>query len=289
MLMSNLGYLTMDFWGALWQYWPVIMVSLGLTMLLARSRWAFVGPLVLVIAILYFAFAPGAPYAGPRLGMGRHHWQRSSVFTKPWEPSVEQGELRVELGAGSLDVLGSSQQLLSGNISYRLGAVPVWAFEHQGKKAVTRVKGERDHGWFGSNRGYRGSIALGSMVPWDVHLKIGAGNLQGDFRNVMLTSLRIEVGAGNVDITLPNQGIRGQVRIDGGVSSVNVRVPRNVGVRLQVSSPIGTKNLKEMGLKNVGQYWVSENYETAASAYDIVVSMGVSKLRFDYVPDYPRI
>ena len=43
-LMSNLGFLSWSFWGALRQLWPVLLISIGLTMLLAETRWVFSVP-----------------------------------------------------------------------------------------------------------------------------------------------------------------------------------------------------------------------------------------------------
>jgi hypothetical protein len=287
--MSNLGYLSWNFWGVLLQIWPVLLVSLGLTMLLGNSRWVFLGPLVLVAAVVYTAVAPTSPYFGSHMGMGGYRWQRSSIFTRPWDASVKGGELQLEFGVGQMVILGSGQQLFSGDVTHHMGAKPVWAFEQRGNKAVMWLKGTRNRSRFMGDGGYRGSIMLGSTIPWEVDLALGVGNLNGDFRNILLRKLDVEVGVGSIDITLPDKGIRGDVRIDGGVTSVNLRMPHSVGVRIQVSNPIGIRNLQGVGLKKAGQYWISENYDTASSAYDITISTGINKLQFEYLAAYPQI
>ncbi|NMB46386.1 MAG: hypothetical protein GX998_08265 [Firmicutes bacterium] len=287
MLMSNLGHLTWEFWGALWQMWPVLLISLGLTMLLSRSRWAFLGPLVLIAAILFVALTPTRLPLFPYPQMRGYHWQRSTTFVRPWDASIGAGELQVELGAGTIDITGPGEQLISGNMSYHRG-MPVWAYQQRGHKAIVGLSSPRSRGRFAGGGGYRGSIALGSMVPWDIRLEVGAGNLQGDFRNIRLQRLDLKVGVGSIDLTLSDKGLRGEILVEGGVSSVRLHVPKGVGVRIQVTNPVGTNNLREAGLAKTGDFWISEDYEAASSAYDITISVGVGKVELDYVLPYPQ-
>lgn len=290
LLMGNLGFISRDLWSILFQIWPVILVALGLTMLLNNSRWAFVGPLVLVGVILYVALAPSVPFRySHHMGMGWYGLQHSSVYTKPWDASIKSGELQVELGVGDVTLFGSEQQLLSSNISHHMHARPIWTWEQRGDRAVVRLKGSRTRSRFMGDGGYEGSIQLGSTIPWDGNLHMGVGSLNGDFRNVLLRKLDVEVGVGSIDITLPDKGIRGNVAIDGGVTSVNLRAPQGIGVRIRLASPVGVKNLEQAGLKKTDQYWISDNYDAAVSAYDIVISTGINKLSFEYIPEFPRI
>ncbi|NMB12651.1 MAG: hypothetical protein GX977_10230 [Firmicutes bacterium] len=291
MLMSNLGYLRLDFWGALLQVWPVLLISLGLTMLLSRSRWVFLGPLVLIAAVLYAAINPtGLPFSvsWSRPDMGRYGWQRSTAFSRPWDASIDHGELQVELPAGTIHILGSGEHLISGRMSYQ-GSMPLWAFEQRANRAIARVSSPRTRSWFTGNRGYRGSIAIGPMVPWDLQVQLGAGTLQGDFRNTLLQRMTVELGAGSLDLTLSDRGLRGEILIEGGASSVKLHIPRGVGVRIHITNPVGTNNFREAGLKRAGDYWISEDYETTSSAYDITVSVGVGKVQLDYVLPYPQV
>ena len=288
MLMSNLGYLRLDLWGAFWQVWPVVLISLGVTMLLARSRWAFLGPLILIVTVLYAAMSPtGMPFLS-HPHMGGYRWQKSTTFARPWDVSIDKGELQVELEAGNINILGSGEQLISGRMSYRSG-MPIWAFHQRANRAVTRVSTPGNRGWFAGNRGYRGSIMLGSMVPWDLQVQLGAGTLQGDFRNTQLQRMTVELGAGRLDLTLSDRGFRGEILIEGGASSVKLHVPQGVGVRIHLTNPVGTNNFKEAGLKRAGDYWLSDDYETTASAYDITLSIGVGKVLLDYVLPYPQV
>lgn len=288
-LMSNLGYLAWDFWGTLWQIWPVLLISLGVTLLFARSRWVFLGPLILVVAIVYAAFCPvGLPYVS-HLPFQGNLWQRSASFARPWDSSISGAELKVELGAGTIDILGSSEDLISGRMLYQHGGAPIWSFQRRSDTAIVKVSSSRYRGIMVGSSGYRGSILLGQMVPWDLKVEMGAGKLNGDFRNIPLQRLKVELGAGNVDLTLSGRGIRGEVLVEGGASSLKLHVPRGVGVRVHITNPVGTNNLRETGLQRTGDYWVSEDYATSPSAYDITISVGVGRVEMDYVQPYPQI
>lgn len=68
-LLQNLGILPWGVWGRLWQFWPVVLVAIGLNLLLRhRSPWlVIVLILVLLLACLGMAIwqyrfpAPGNP------------------------------------------------------------------------------------------------------------------------------------------------------------------------------------------------------------------------------------
>lgn len=117
----------------------------------------------------------------------------------------------------------------------------------------------------------------------------GCRQTKGDFRNIPLQRLKLELGAGNADLTLSDRGLRGEILVEGGASSLKLHVPRGVGVRINITNPVGTNNLRDAGLQRAGNYWISEDYETSHSAYDITVSFGVGKVEMDYVLPYPEI
>ena len=121
-------------------------------------------------------------------------------------------------------------------------------------------------------------------------LELGAGKLLGDLRTVPLTRLTAELGAGSMDLTLPEKGIRGENRHQGRcILSQTARYPRDVGLRVQLKNPIGSHNLDAVGLKKMGDYWISDGYETVPSAYDITVSLGVGRLELEYISPLPQI
>ena len=219
---------------------------------------------------------------------GRYQIQRSASYSKAWDPSIAQGELELKVHAGTINLMGSADQLVSGRISYRR-SMPVWGYQQRGDQAVVTLSPGKTGRWLSGSQGYQGSIALGIMVPWEVQLELGAGKLLGDLRTVPLTRLTAELGAGSMDLTLPEKGIRGEIDIKGGASSVRLRIPRDVGLRVQLKNPIGSHNLDAVGLKKMGDYWISDGYETVPSAYDITVSLGVGRLELEYISPLPQI
>ncbi|NLJ67826.1 MAG: hypothetical protein GX341_00720 [Firmicutes bacterium] len=288
-LMSNLGFLTWDFWGALRQLWPVLLISIGLTMLLAETRWVFLGLLLLIAAVLFTALNPmGFLPLNYNLPGVRGHMRQSAFYSRMWDASIAQGELGLKVPAGTINLIGSADQLVSGRIWYR-GGTPIWEYRQRAETAVVTLSSGKMGRWLRGSQGYEGSIALGVMVPWEIHLELGAGKLSGDLRSVPITKLTAEIGAGSMDLTLPAKDIRGGVDIKAGASSVRLRIPQGVGLRVHLSNPIGRHNLDALGLRRMGDYWVSDDYETVPSAYDVTVSLGVGRLEMEYISPLPQI
>ena len=159
-LMGNLGFLGWSFWGALRQLWPVLLISIGLTMLLAETRWVFLGPLLLIAAILVAALNPGGMQLGFGFPAGRYQIQRSASYSKAWDPSIAQGELELKVHAGTINLMGSAdpaglwKDILPEKYA-RLG-IPA-----AGRSAVVTLSPGKTGGGFPAAR------AIREVLPWE--------------------------------------------------------------------------------------------------------------------------
>lgn len=288
LLLNNLGYLSWSFWWSLLQLWPLLLISIGLTLLLAHSRWAIIGPLLLVGAVVY-ALLTGAPlFPGP-MGLGG---QRSSSFVKEWEQGLESGRLELEVGAASLklrEVNEAEDKLVTGE--FRGGSYqPSWKYKRRKNEAMVEISASRLRtGRIINHRGFDAKIALSAKIPWDIDIELGAGELEADLSRLRLQRLSVDMGAGKAGITLPDSGRPVRVDIDTGASSLWVKVPRSVGLQVMLVNSVGSNNLADAGLIKQGDYWVTQNYKQAPSAYVITVHSGVGEFRLERSAASPQI
>ena len=140
-----------------------------------------------------------------------------------------------------------------------------------------------DDGWLECWSGRPTEIALNKQISWDIEIRGGASRLVADLRGLHLGSLRLEGGAGRVEVTLPAPSGTVAVLILGGASNVCIRRPEGVAARLRIEG--GVTSLR-FGEKSVGAAagevgLESGDYDGAADRYDVAVTGGANNLNID--------
>jgi predicted membrane protein len=105
-----------------------------------------------------------------------------------------------------------------------------------------------------------GNLDLGRLSLTSLDIQAGAGNITVDLTGIRsLTSLGLEMGAGNVTLDLTGdleKDLNASIR--GGVGTANVRLPSNVGVRVEARGALGTVNAR--GLTRDGNAYINDAY-----------------------------
>ena len=68
-----------------------------------------------------------------------------------------------------------------------------------------------------------------------------------------------------------------RVSIDAGASSINISLPRSVGVKLEVDGALTSRNFQDFEMLD-GDTWQSRNYDSAVKKIEIDIDAGVSSL-----------
>src|SRR5260370_8669674 len=93
---------------------------------------------------------------------------------------------------------------------------------------------------------------------------MGAGHGNLHFRDIPLTRLDLNIGAGQMDVDLTDDRKTDLTAdIEGGVGHANIRLPKNVGVIAHASGGISSINLP--GLKHDGEPYTNYPYGTNPS------------------------
>ena len=220
--------------------------------------------------------------------------------------------VRIQYGAGQVDVRGSEEPLLySMHLRYdETRAAPLHRYDAEQRNALlgleSRVSGLRSAAANGESGELR--LALPRRVPLDLELELGGTQATLALGGLALQSLRLECGAteATVDFATANRarmrelelnvgaaGLRAlhlgnanaeEMRVRGGVGSVDLdfggewtrdlavnaslaigkltlRIPRDVGVRLEVRRVAA--EFDHAGLVKRDDAWYSENWERA--------------------------
>jgi predicted membrane protein len=105
---------------------------------------------------------------------------------------------------------------------------------------------------------------------------MGAG--QSDLRvdGLNLTNLEVNMGAGELHLDLTEQKSNLRADIEGGVGSATIRLPRDVGVRVEASGGLGSINAH--GLQRDGDAYVNAAYGKTPASIDLTIEGGVGEI-----------
>jgi hypothetical protein len=125
-------------------------------------------------------------------------------------------------------------------------------------------------------------LRLNSVVPTDLNVRLGAGTSDLNLSELNLDTLDVDLGAGEtmVDLTGARQhDVLANVKGDAG--RLTLKLPNDVGVRVEVDSGIGS--VDEIGMHKDGDVYVNDAYGAAPFTIDIKLDLRVGDVNLEVV------
>ncbi len=199
--------------------------------------------------------------------------------------SVKQGDtksvsVKIDFGAGVLDVSGGAQDLLDADFTYNVskikpqvtytdGTLTVSQPETKGMPALLGIADFRNE-W---------GLHLSNDVPMDLVVGVGAGTSNLKFAGLSLSRLGITLGAAQGTIDLSGNWAHDlDVSIDAGASNITVLLPKDVGVHVVVDR--GPTAIDTSGLTQDGDVYTNAAYgESGVTMHvDLITGIGIVNL-----------
>jgi len=281
------GYLSDDQVGRLWSLWPLILVGIGVGLILSRTRFAFLGGLIVAATIGlmvggllstgFGAFSTGA--CGTASDTSPFP-TRSGSFSEAGSVDVrlDCGDMTVGVGSDSgWQVAGQSADGTSPQIDATATSLQVRSPERSG---AFWVLGKRDS-WgitlpgaptvdvhLQLNAGSAG-VDLGGAALGDLAVTLNAGSATIDLTSIKsITGIDMSLNAGSMGLTLPNLSMTGSVQANAG--SVKLCAPPGAGLRLRTGeSIIAGYDYAGHGLVQDGTTWTTPGFDTASVQIDL--------------------
>ncbi|SRR5712692_255417 len=266
-------------WPLVSRWWPLLLIFLGLGKFwdfyrlrsqpeAAKGAWLTGGEIAVIILLVLLV---GVAFS--RQGGTREVHQVESVERQ----GAELVRVRIEMGAGELKLSGGASKLLDADFDYsEAEGKPDVRYDvtaNQGQLTITQA-GAGVH--FGRARN-KWDVRLANDVPMELKIEMGAG--QGTLRlgGLSLSKLAVEMGAGQATVDLTGDWKKDlDARIEGGVGTATIRLPKNVGVRVHAAGGIGSINAR--GLEREGDVYVNDAYGKSPVTLRLNVEGGVGTI-----------
>src|SRR5277367_3396331 len=272
----------LDFWSIAMRYWPVILIVIGLGKIFDAFRIRNDGAtdadgqprgnndlgIILAMLVLLAFVVVAVTHGHGRVVILR---DLQSIDLQ----SAKTVTANIDMPSGTLDLAGGASKLLDANFAYRdRDGKPQTNYtvsKDEGILDITQENLSHVH-LAGSGNDWR--LRFSGGVPIDFNLNLGAGkgnvNLQG--LDVAHADLKVGVGRLDLDLTGPRKSDL-HVDIHGGVGTADIRLPKDVGVRVHASGGIG--DVSQHGLTREGDDYVNDALGKTPATIDLTIEGGI--------------
>lgn len=286
-----------------WELWPLVLVGIGLGLILARTRAAVLGGLLVAVtfgamggALIATGFNPG--------GLG---------VTSCGFASADEGTPFPDQRGAVADGADVALQMRCGTVTATASDGNGWTLSgasDDGRPPTLRL----DDGQLVVVAPDRAGLGIASAAStWQVTLprtpvgvlsvSVDAGSADVDLAGMTLGVLDSSVNAGEARLDLsgtrgvrtvsasvnagslvlllpvPGEALGGDISVNAG--SASICAPDGVALRFRTDESLGSVNFGDRGLVRNGDTWSTPGYDTAATRIDLALSANLGSITLD--------
>lgn len=284
-LLLNIGIFTGENIAVIFQLWPLLLIGIGLDLIFGRksaTRGATIG-------LAFVGFVLAIMYVGPSMGLGKTVERNYTQFDLPLD-GAETLELNINASVDTVNVtpLVDSNNLLEANI-WHYGELAVDSKVDDADKVVDIE--QNNMSWqfgFGSDNpedtGW--NVLVNPSVVLELDFEGGIGETNMDLSPFNIADLKLNMGVGSMDISLPSPQQDYEVDINGSVGEVILHIPDDAAVQIDVSTGVGDVDLPSSWIQIEGDdgflgedgTWQTEGFESVEHQIYITFDGGVGSL-----------
>jgi hypothetical protein len=291
-LLARAGLIDADLLPSFWRLWPLLLVALGLTLILGRSRAGILGTIVAGLAlgtVAGGALAASTPWIGNVGGCGAaatstdQRAERSGTFAGP-------GRAEFQMNCGTLDVSmtpGDDWHVLASykgdppTIDSTVDSLAIHspdAFGVRRQEWQVELPTDSISDISITANASSGTIAVGGATLATLKADLNAGDMRIDTTEGRVSTLDVSVNAGRVRIRAGSD-LHGTLSANAG--SLELCAPPDAALRIRVAEQLTfAHNLDDRGLTRSNDVWTRSGTGTGGLV-DLEVQGNAANLTLD--------
>lgn len=274
------------YWRNIWQFWPVILIIIGVNVLLGRKESNIggivsVSILILTLGYLFYRGQQPPEYSRWYTEGFNGNWSldddddaknlgQRQVFAEPYtNQTLTNATINLFCGGTSLKLNETSDSLFTASVVQQFGRfnyekqLSDTSAEINLRMSSNKIKGTRGKG---SNKI---ELKLHPNPIWAINMQVGAGSMDIDLTPFKVSSLNFEGGAASVELKLGDKNPVTNVHVKTGVAEIKINVPTGSGCRIITKTGLSSTNFEGFSKKEDGSY---ETPNFASSAKKIYIN-----------------
>lgn len=218
----------------------------------------------------------GCSTGGDRISTGEMRNESKTVEIG----AAKSVQVNVDMKAGELKVGGGAANLLEASFNYN---VPEWKpevnYRVNGRAGVLEVE-QPGPGSSTNNTRNDWDLHLNNKVPMEMTVNMGAGRAMLTLSGLALSRLELNMGAGETTVDMTGNWKNDvDAQIHGGVGRATIRLPKDVGVRVNAHGGLGAINAD--GFQRQDDAYVNEQYGKSPVTVRVEVEGGVGEINLE--------
>ncbi|PID94282.1 MAG: hypothetical protein CSA95_03705 [Bacteroidetes bacterium] len=282
-------------WRDIWQFWPVFLIIWGISLLPLKALYRLLLSLAAIVLgiILVHQYGSHEPLIrwknnGAAIQFYNHrdddneeevsaYEQREGSKSIPMDETVTHAELNLEVGAGSFDLVGTSDKLMVCDFSmedlYTLDS------KTSNDRATLNLK-MKEIDWKKQHHNNEVVMRLNQTPEWSLDFEVGAADLNMDLRPFDVREITLDGGASSLEFTLGERAEKLQMEIDAGAAAITLHIPKESGCEVTSESFLIDKSMEGFTKLSKGHYR-TENFDTAPHKIFIDLEAAIISFHID--------
>ncbi len=281
----------------LWTLWPMLLIGLGIGLILGRSRFEFLGGLIVaatmglivggLLSVGVSGISSGA-CGGP--GGSSPFADRTGTFggaTATVAVDLDCGDLTIGTATGGdwriagSDDAGRGPRVDAGDASLDVDAPDDGPFGFIASRSSWQVTLPTDPTLdvdVDANAG-AATLDLAGAAVGVLSLDLNAGSATVDLEATRaIRALEVDINAGSAGITLPTGSMTGDIEANAG--AVRLCLPAGVGLRIRTEGGVAASYDFD-GLVQDGDVWSTPDFDSAAAGIDLRIHGNAASFMLD--------
>lgn len=280
-----------------WQLWPLLLVAIGLSIVLAGRPGSALGNLLFAVVLGVMAgglvgSGAGLPFVGcggePEDGAAFPRQVGSLSAGSTVEVDFSCGDLAIVSGGGDeWSVTGTSEggappeiDQDDGDLHLEAGVSGFFVVGRAADSWELTLPSEPEIDLELDLNAGSGMLDLDGAHIGAVDASVNAGALRLDLRDVAaLAALDLSTNAGSAVVWLPERALEGEATANAG--SLTFCAPQGVGLRFVTGGAVSANDFQAAGLVQVGDAWESPDFATADTRITLRTTANAGNLSLD--------
>lgn len=283
------------YWSAIWDFWPIFLIILGLNFLFNKkdSNAGNIISLSVLIVSLVALFIVGQHQSTSKTwrddddisfdteGVEDSTDNAKFYFSEPFlsTDSSKKAILNLSGGGISFNLNDSTDSLISAMVTKNNKAgFSLTKLSADSANTLTFGMQNKKNRWSGSGNDV--DLKLNTFPIWEINLKMGAGEANFDLTPYKVRTLNFDGGAASVDVKLSDLLPITDVNVKTGMADVNIKIPKLAGCQIKTKTGLSNKDFTGFTKISEGVY-ETPNYKTAPKKIFIKFDGGLSNFEVD--------
>lgn len=275
-LLNNVTNFNMD-WYYVWNFWPLILVILGLYFFVKGSTYRWIAVVVISFMIGFMLFAAYKSITGFFYYTDYDDDYEAELYEVPFSDSLKKAYLNVDAAAGKIMLTDTTGQLVSIN---KKGTLGEYIFMNNIDEGEANISLEMQDRHFRFRKGFMKNLIdmeLNTKPAWDIQFHAGAASLNLDLTPYIVENISFETGAASIDVKVGDRSDYTRVGVESGVSKIRINIPKTSGC--EINSRTDFVNKEFNGFRKIdNETYRTPDYNNASKKIMIDLQADVSSV-----------